>query len=197
MEIDKTATKILKILLKDIAVHTITSLAKETGMSRVGIWKVLKKLEKESIIFLSQVGKGKTSTYIVKLNWDSPVIEKKLSLILTEDATKQERWINNFTNLENKVNFIILYGSILNFPKEANDIDIICVTNKKNLGNINDIIFKIQQTQIKKIHAINFTPEEFKKELEKPNRAFIDAVKKGIIIFGQDNFIKFIRGFQK
>ena len=37
---------------------------------------------------------------------------------------------------------------------------------------------------------------EFKDELKKQNKAYIDALKKGIILFGQDNFIKFIGEFK-
>ena len=58
-------------------------------------------------------------------------------------------------------------------------------------------IQKIQKTQVKKIHSIQFTPEELKKELKKPNKAFIDAIKKGIILFGQEKFIKFMRTIHK
>ena len=188
METDKL---ILKMLLKEFSLeHTITSLSKEAGISRVGAWKILKKLEKENLILLSRLGKGKTSINKIKLNWDNPVLEKILSLILTEEAIKNQRWINAFKDLENKVDFLIIYGSIIHSPKEANDIDIIGITNK--FPEIEKITSKIQKTHIKKIHPINMTEKEFKIELQK-NNAFIDAVKKGIILFGQEKFIKFLR----
>lgn len=193
METDKTKFRILKILLKDLLIKpTITSLAKEMGMSRVGTWKTLKKLEKEKLISLSPIGTGKTSTYVISLNWDNPITEKNLVLALTEDAIKNQRWINNFAELEDKVNFLIIYGGIINHFKEADDIDILGVTNKNNFAELDESIKRIQKTQLKKIHALNFTQTEFKQELEKPNKAFIDAVKKGIILFGQEKFIKFI-----
>src|SRR3989344_6437829 len=198
METDKPNTKILKILLKDLATKpTITSLAKETKMSRVGVWKILKKMEKDKLILLNPIGAGKTSTYIINLNWENPIIEKTLALALTEDALRQQRWLSNFTELENNTDFLILFGSILNQPKEANDIDILVITNKKSFKVIEEIIIRIQKTQIKKIHAINFTPAEFREEIEKPNKAFIDALKKGVILFGQEKFIKFIKNTRR
>ena len=57
---------------------------------------------------------------------------------------------------------------------------------------IQKIIDKIQKTEHKKIHLIDFTTSEFKKELQH-NKAFIDATKKGTILFGQENFIKFMK----
>lgn len=194
METTKPTTKILKILLKYLAIKpTITFLAKEINMSRVGTWKILKKLETEKLVILSPIGTGKTSTYSMSLNWENPIVEKTLSLALTEDTVKNQKWLSNFAELEGKVDFLLLYGSTIHSPKEAHDVDILGVTNKNKFVKIEESIKKIQKTQIKKIHALNFTPAEFKTELEKPNKIFIDAIKKGIILFGQDKFIKFIK----
>ena len=194
METSKPSIRILKVLLKDFTIKpTITSLAKELGMSRVGIWKILKKLEAEKLILLSAIGAGKTSTYLISLKWDNPLTEKTIALALAEDALSNQRWISNFAELEDKVEFLIIYGSIIHSPKAANDIDILGVTNKNKFLEIEESIKKAQKTQIKRIHSLNFTQGELKAELEKPNKAFIDAVKKGIILFGQEKFIKFIR----
>ena len=192
---ESTEDKILKILLKQFSLNwTITSLANEIKLSRVGIWKVLKKLEKDNLIILTKLGIGKTSMTNIKLNWENIILEKKLSLILTKEALNYQRWLNNFEELKNKTEFILLYGSILTSPKKANDIDILeVVLSKKNFIEIDNIIQKIQKTQIKKIHSESFTRTEFKDEIKKPNKIFIDAIKKGVVLFGQENFIKFIK----
>lgn len=190
----ESKTKILKILLTDFTLKpTITYLAKEIGMSRVGTWKILKLLHHEKLVTLSSIGTGKTSAYSISLNWHNPLVEKNLSIALTEDALKNQRWISNFAELENKVDFLIMYGSIVHSPKEANDIDILSITKNKFL-QIEECIQKIQKTQIKEIHALQFTQSEFKRELKKPNEVFIDAIKKGVVLFGQEKFIKFIKG---
>jgi len=192
--IRKPAQRILLLLFKDILVtHTATSVANSLGMSRWGAWKILKKLASDELIILKPVGIGKTSSQQILLNWDNLILEKTLSLLLTEESIGQRRWIANFSDLKNQVEFLVLFGSILHSPKEANDIDILGVTTKKTIGKINDLVLKIQETQAKKIHSINFTEDELIKELKKPNKAFIDAVKRGVILFGQEKFIKFIR----
>ena len=196
---EKTEDKIFKFLLKQFSLNwTITSLANETKLSRVGIWKVLKKLEKDKLITLVQIGQGKTSITSIGLNWENPILEKRLSLILTEEALIHQRWLNNFEELKDRFEFVLLYGSILTSPKEANDIDILeVVLSKKNFLEIEKIIQKIQKTQIKKIHSESFTKNEFKEEIKKPNKIFINAIKKGIVLFGQENFIKFVRDILK
>jgi hypothetical protein len=195
----KKSYEILKILLKDTSKkHTVTSLSKERGISRVGSWKILKELEKENLVILTPIGPEKTSVQEVSLNWDNPILEKTLALLLTEDSIKQGKWRYNFKELENNVDFLVLFGSILHSPKEANDIDILSlVSNERNFVKINKIITDIQIAQDKKIHAINLTGKELKQELKNKNKAYAEALKKGIVLFGQENFIKFIRGISK
>lgn len=196
METDNLNKKILLILLKNFTQnHTITSLAKELKITRTGTWKILKKLEKQQLIKLKKLGTGKTSIYNIKLNWNQ-ITEKTLALYLTEETTKQTRWMTNFEELKNKVEFLILYGSIIHNPEQANDIDIIGIAKKENLTKIEETNKKIQKTQHKKIHSINFTQNEFQQELENKNKAFIEAIKKGVILFGQDEFIQFMKEVQ-
>jgi biotin operon repressor/predicted nucleotidyltransferase len=185
--------RIMCILLKDFASsHTATSLSKELKMSRWGIWKILKKLEKDQLIILDSIGTGKTSAQRVILNWNNPIADKTLSLYLTEEALKYKRWRFNFNKLEKKVRFLILFGSILHSPKEANDVDILIAAEKKEFVKIEGLIVKIKLSQEMGIHSINFTEAEFKKELKKENKACIDAIKKGVVLFGQENFIEFM-----
>lgn len=194
----ETNKKLMLVLLKDFTTkHTITSLAKELNVSRVGIWKILKKLEAEKYILVESVGSGKTSTSIIKINWDNLLAEKALALYLTEEAIKQRRWRLNFAELEKEADFIVLYGSIVYSPRQASDIDILGIAKKNKFVKIQKITDKIQKTESKKIHLIDFTASELKKELQNNNKAFIDAIKKGVILFGQENFIKFMRNFKK
>ena len=199
MEINNNASeKIMKILLKEIYLnHTVSSLAQRLMMSRVGIWKILKRLESNKLIMLSSIGNGKTSTYIVKLNWDNILVEKKLAFLLSEEAIGQERWRFNFVELEKHVSFLLLFGSILHSPKEAGDIDLFAVIgNRKEFKTINKIMLKIQVTQSKKLHFIDLTESEFEQELNNKNKAYIDALAKGIILYGQENFIRLIKRLQ-
>ena len=191
----KNYNLVLKYILKNVLEKiTITKLAENLKITRVGAWKILKKMQSEKLINLSKISSGKTNTYIINLNWENPALEKRLSLYLTEEAMKNNRWINNFLELENKTDFLMIYGSILNYEANANDIDILgMVSDKKRFVEIEKIILKIQKTQIKKIHALFFTKQELLEEIKKSNNAFIDAIKKGVILFGQENFIKFLK----
>src|SRR3989338_8564479 len=196
MQASTTNNEILKILAKESTTQpTITDLAREIGLTRVGMWKMLKKLESEKVILLSQIGSGKTSTYTVALNWGNPLVEKQLAVFFTEDALNYQRWLFSFAELEDKVEFLILYGSILHTPKKVNDIDLLAVVSRKErFIQIEETLQKIQKTQVKKIHLISVTPSELSEELKKQNRAYSEVIKKGVILFGQEKFIKYSRG---
>ncbi|MBU0457471.1 MAG: hypothetical protein ABH824_07455 [Nanoarchaeota archaeon] len=193
-----TNKRLMLVLLKDFTIkQTITSIAKELKLSRVGIWKILKKLEAEKYILIESVGSGKTSTSIIKINWDNLLVEKALAFYLTEESIKQRRWRVNFAELENEVDFLLLYGSIVTSTQQADDIDIVGIAKKNKFVKIQKILDKIQKTESKKIHLIDFIVSEFRKELQNNNKAFIDAIKKGVILFGQENFVKFMKEMSK
>ncbi len=192
MEIEQ---KILLHLFKDfITTHTVTSVAKHGKLSRPGAWKLLKRLESKNLITLKKIAPGKTSTAIARIKLDNPLTEKSLALSLTEEALDQRRWRANFAETEQHTKFLILYGSTLHSEKKANDIDIIGVaTNKKSFTPLRKISGKTQKTLMKKVHALFFTEEELEQELTKQNKAITDAIRKGVVLFGQENFIRFMR----
>ncbi len=195
---NKTKDILLKKILKEPLVeHTATNLAKELKITRQAVWKILKKLSNEDLIILKSIAETKKSTNKISLNYKNPMIGKTLALILIKESLNYERWKVNFEELENNVSFIILFGSILDNPKEANDIDIILlVRGKRDFPIINKNILKIQQTQLKKIHNINLTKNELIAELKEHNKAYLNALKKGIVLYGQENFVDFIKNLQ-
>jgi|SRR3989344_7623299 len=190
--------RVLVLLGKDFShPHTITSLARELGISRVGMWKALQKLKSQGYVSLDAVGSGKTSTHMITMRWDNILTEKALSLYLTEEALKQRRWRVNFAELEHEVDFAILFGSILHIPEQANDIDLVIGAEKNKFVDIQETIDAVQKTQTKSIHAISFTKAECRQELMKPNKALREAITKGVILFGQDNFVRFMKEMAK
>ena len=186
--------RVILLLLKDFSiVHTITSLGKEVGMTRSGMWKVLKRLEPRKYIIMKATGK-ETSTTIQKLNFRNDLLDKYLILALSMETADYERWVFNFAPVKEHVSFFILYGSMLKSYAKANDIDVIgIVHNRKGFKLLHESLDKIQKSESKRIHAINFTEAEFREELLKPNKALVEAVKKGIVLFRQENFMRFMK----
>jgi predicted nucleotidyltransferase len=196
---ENTKKGILLFLLKDfLNRHTVTSIADAIGVSRVGAWKSLKEMKSEKLVTLSPAGTGKTSTFTVALNWDNVLTQKNIETCLIEEALENQRWRSNFELLGQKVLFLIIYGSILHSPREANDIDIMCVVARKSaFKDVEKVLNNLQKTQLKHMHSLNFTEDEFRSELRKQNPVFIDAIRKGVVLFGQESFISFMKGVVK
>ena len=186
--------RIALVLLKDFsAMHTISSISRELGMTRSGIWKVLKRLEQEKYIIMKPTGK-ETSLVVPKLNFKNDLLDKYLDLALSKEAKEQERWSFNFAEIKEHVSFIILYGSVLSSHAKAKDIDVLgIIPGRKSFKKLHESLDKIQKSESKRIHSINVTESEFREELLKPNKAFVEAIKKGIVLFGQEEFIKFMK----
>lgn len=185
--------RIALLLLKDFStLHTITSIGKELGMTRSGIWKVLMKLKKEGYITLETT--EEKSLLIPKLNLKNELLGKYLDFALSKEAKEHERWIFNFAEVKGHVSFFILYGSVLKSYTKAKDIDVIgIIPDGKSFKKLHESLDKIQKSESKRIHSINFTELEFREELLKPNKAFIEAVSKGIVLFGQEQYIRFMK----
>lgn len=191
--------KILTAILRQTSgAPTISMLEEVLGMSHVGVWKALKKLESAKMVILKAAGNKKNSTYSAYLNWGNSLVEKTLTLALEHEASFQRRWLINFAELESKVDFLILYGSVLVSPQKANDIDLLSIVSKKNTSmEIEHLAMKAQKTQIKHVHNIIFAPANLKAELKKPNIALTNAIKEGVVLFGQDKFVKFMKELQQ
>lgn len=185
----ETREKILSHLLRENG-QTATQLAEQLKISRQATWKLLKKSIEQEIILAKQISNKQKSVKIISLNFKNKLLKKTLSLILTKEAIEHERWIQNFAKLEKLTNFVLLFGSILTNSKQANDIDLLIIPKNKNFKEIEQEILEIQKVQPKKIHAIQLTNKEFHKEIKNRNKAYLDAIKKGVVLFGQDNFIK-------
>lgn len=192
-----TGHKLICILFKDFsAIHTASSLSKNLNMSRWGVWKILNKLHQDDLLELKMIGPGKTSTQAVYLNWNNSLTAKTISYALSLEAEAYARWKFTFADLETKAEVVILFGSILHSPKTAGDIDILLIAPQRNMLASESCIQNIQRTQEKKIHATTLSPKEFVQELQKPNKIFLDAIQKGVILFGQDKFIEIIKKVQ-
>lgn len=198
MTTDTTEERVLAMLIKEAAAKpTITALAKALGMSRVGAWKTIKRMQAQRLCTLTPVGEGKTSAIQASPDWDNPLTCKILSLALTRAAVENKRWMHAFAEPAQHLDFLLLYGSALRTPNDAGDIDIIGVTSKGRMLAADEALRQAQKSQHKRIHAIIFTPKEFADELRKGNKAFVDAARTSVVLHGQDEFVAFMRGIRR
>lgn len=183
----KKEQEILIILFKDfLSFYNSRNISKLIGISHAGAFKILKKLESKSIVFGKRIGKA----IIYSLNFNNPVAKKELEMALAIEAQNNKRWLEEFKEIENKAEFAILFGSIIKNEDKSRDIDLLVVAKKESFEEIKRIIEARNKFLNKKIHLILQSVEEFTHDLNNKNKALVEIIKTGIILFKQENIIK-------
>lgn len=182
--------EIIKLLFKDfLTKYNSRNISKIVGISHAGAFKILKKLEKKEIAKAERIGKA----VIYSLNLENPIACKEIEMVLVIEAQNYRRWIEEFKQLEGKVNFTILFGSVTRDEKTARDIDLLVVTNKNKFKETKKIIKERQKFSNKKIHFIFQTIEDFKHDVVSKNKVMTQIIKEGIILFGQEKLLKIFK----
>ena len=130
----ETEGRVLLKLFKDFSqAYNSNSLSKEIGITPRGTLKILKKLKSNQMLKSKQLGKAT----FYKPNLDDEYVSKIIEILLIAEARdKAERWIEEFKEIYNSSEIVLLFGSITKNPKEASDIDVIFVFKKRNYKNI-------------------------------------------------------------
>lgn len=181
--------EIVKLLFKDfLTSYNSRSMSKVVGMSHAGSFKIMKKLEKEGIVISKRIGKA----VIYSLDIENPLTCREVETALTIEAQNYKRWIEEFNSLKDKVRFVILFGSILEKEKSARDIDLFVLADKNKFNEVKKAIEEKNKFLSKRIHLVLQFQEEFKHDLNKKNKVTLEIIKKGVVLFGQEELTKIL-----
>ena len=174
--------------------YNINQSAKKLNISPGGMFKILKKLKKQN--FLTEKKLGNNIFY--KINYQSYESLDACKFALTEkkETPYIKVWINDLDVLKKKADLAILFGSVLEKGREARDIDLLLVFNKRNLEDIENLIISINKIKPKKIHAIYQTKEDLIKNLKKKDKAILEEIRIGIILWGREVLVEAIKDGQ-
>ena len=182
--------EIIKVLFKDfLTPYNSRSVSKIVGISHAGAFKILKKLEKKEVVKPKRIGKA----VVYSLNLENPVACKEVEMTLVIEAQNFRRWSEEFKQLQDKTNFLVLFGSIIRNEKQAGDIDILIVADKDNLKEIKKIIEERQKFSNKKIHPLFQTKEDFSHDVAAKNKVMLEIIKTGIALYGQEEYLKILK----
>jgi predicted nucleotidyltransferase len=186
--------EIIKLLFKDFSADfNSRSVSKVIKISHAGAFKILKKLEKRKIVIPKRIGQA----VIYSLNLGNQIANKEIEMIFLLESQNFKRWIEEFKDLESKVKFLILFGSITRNTEQANDVDILIVAEKSKLDEIKKIIKKIQKYTSKKIHPLIQTIDNFKKDVNERNKVMIEIIKTGIVLYKQEEYIGILKSLRQ
>jgi hypothetical protein len=167
--------------------HTISSLTEKLKKSRVGIWKTLKSLEKDDYVKLVPMELLNRKVYTVVLNWRNPLVEKSIEMYFLSDVLNYGEWTKNFKNIENVLEFMILC-------KQDDKDKLIGITQKGKFirSQTSD---ELQELNGKEYTISNISVMEFSQGLKNKNEEYSNVIKEGVVLFGHESFISFMKQF--
>lgn len=170
--------------------YNANSIARHLGISSMGALKIARKLEKEGILTSKELGKAK----FYRLNVSNDYVMQYVRFLLKREAEQAspylKRWLVEIKKIKN-AHAAVLFGSILKKEKEANDIDVLLITDKKRFSKLEKEIDEINRINIKKLHPLYQTKEDLVKNIEKDDKPLLNAIK-GIVAFGEDAIIELL-----
>ena len=170
--------------------YNANSLSKEIRITARGALKIVKKLEEKGILIGKKMGKAIFYKLNLEDNYSIKLIE---TLLISEAREKALRWLHEFQEIYRDAQIIIIFGSAIKSYKEARDIDILFVIDKKNYNKINSFAEQKNKILLKPIHAIVQTINDLQTNLKKKNPAIINAIKSGYVLHGYDKLIGVIK----
>jgi predicted nucleotidyltransferase len=186
----KEGEVMLKLFKDFTKEYNANSLSKEIKISPRGALKILKKLESENLCVSKKLGKARF--YKVNLNdlYTRKVIE---TLLIAETKEKAARWMDEFKQICEETEIMLIFGSAIRNLKEANDIDVMFVYKKKNYKKIQEFITIKNKLLPKRIHDISQTIQDLKENLKKRNPAIVDAIRTGYVMHGHDKVVEVVK----
>lgn len=192
IELTKKEQEALLIIYKAVAnFYNANSLSKELVITQVGTMKLLKRFEKNNILLSKKIGKS----IVYKINIEEEFVQKLIAFTLINEASKYQRWKDEFKSLYKKDRILLFYGSASRNYSNAKDIDIFIVINKKDFHEVSKKLEQIQSILPKKLHAIKATKEDLVKNIRENNKSMIEILKTAIVLYGYDKYMGVVNGF--
>jgi len=187
----KTIEFLIRNFYKD---YNINQLARELNISVGGIFKILKKLKTWDFLIEKRLG----NNVFYKINYDSQEALDACKFALTERKVDSyvKMWIKDLEILKKKTELAILFGSVLKRSRKARDIDILLVFKKRNLKDIEHMIDKINKIKSKKIHAVYQTKSDLIKNIKRRDKAILNEIREGVILWGRDFLVESVKNGQ-
>jgi len=192
IELTKKGQEALLILYKDVAnFYNANSLSKELGITQVGTMKLLKRFEKNNILISRRIGKS----FVYKINIKEEFVQKLIAFVLISEASKYQRWKDEFKSLNKENRILLFYGSASRDYSHAKDIDIFVVIDKEDFKEVNKELEKIRGILPKKLHVIKATKEDLIRNMKDNNKSMTEIIKTAIVLYGYDKYMGVVNGF--
>ena len=190
-------TKIIEFVFRNIPnKFNVNQLSRILKISVGSAYKILKSLEEKNIVTSRKIGNG----IYYALNLGNKETENIVELVLIDSRNDSlaknslaSIYAKDLRETEKFSKAVILFGSIIE-RKDANDVDVLFIINKGKTKAVEDFCLKLSNLRPKMVNPLSMTTADFRKNVKKQDKVVMDILKNGIILFGEDEIIKTLKG---
>ena len=171
--------------------YNINQLARKLNLSPRGSYKILKKLESQKIIVPEKLG----NAIFYSINLENELAVKVSELVLSEkrEDPNLETLIEDLAELKKISYSIIVFGSFVENPKKANDVDVLILSNASNYKKLKEEIEEINSILAKEIHPVFQTEKDLEQNIKEKDKVILDIIRTGFILWGSHHIVKAIK----
>jgi len=188
----KNMKLILNFLLKNFTeTYNINQIAGKLNISVSDTHRVLKKLDKGGIVKATKIGSG----IFYELNLENKTASKIAELLLIQ--RKMNSYAKNYaTDLEPLRKYSkagVLFGSILYKGEKARDVDVLIVTDKRQVKFIESFCLELSKRRAKNIQTLLHTEKDLKTNVKERDEVILDVIKNGVVLWGENIIVEAIK----
>src|SRR3989338_894670 len=170
---------------------SINTIGKRLGLSPRGAHQILKNLEKIDAIVPERIG----NVIYYRPNWEGASGRKMMEFImLRNDLSKYAQvQAEDLSPLKERTHAAVLFGSVLTKGKDAADIDVLLVYDRKNFGKVEKSLKEIRSLKAKPIHQVAQTPRDLEESIRKHDAVILNILRTGAVLWGPETLVEAIR----
>lgn len=176
---------VIDFLIRNITEkYSINQIGRKLNLSPRGIYKILKKMEKNKIAIPEKL----SNAIYYKLDLENEETRKLAELVLLHNELNSYSKViaDDFEPLKEVSLSFMLFGSILDEGIKAHDIDVLLIIKKENFKIVNSKLKEIKELSTKKIHDVMMTKEDLARNIRKKDVVVLDILKKGAVLYGSE-----------
>ena len=180
--------KVVKYLLVNFNLdQSINEVAKNCHLSPNGAYKILQKLQKESILYPKNIANIKA----FKVTCGSLKAKRIIELAFMDKiAGRLEHRYKDHLPFQKISPICIAFGSYITEKKHPEDFDIITIIDRSNFAQYKKTLKEIQEIMPVKIHDVLQTKQDFINNLQQDNKVIKKALQEGVVLWGYDQLIE-------
>ncbi|MDP3640217.1 MAG: helix-turn-helix domain-containing protein [Nanoarchaeota archaeon] len=194
MILTKKEKRVLRFLATTSRDFSINDLAKACMLAPSGAHKILKKLEKESVVKAKNI--ANLVSYKLDFKGNSTESVLHIAFVPEELEGRIKLRAQDLKLLKDSTQACILFGSYITAKEKPGDLDLLFILEKKNFKAYKQSLAKAKDLIPIKTQEVIQTREDVEQNLKKCDPVIVGILRDGIVLWGFDVLVQVIKDVQ-